>query len=271
MTEPESSPSGRGSATRLAVGITAAAAATVVTVGLTTSLLGAVSPGESQLVLAGGRPLAGAAPVPNGSVERGDDLKPGGTASPQNAFSAWAVQMAASTGVPARALEAYAVAERSMAGEQPGCHLGWPTLAGIGYVESANGGVGKGLLPSGRPFVPIFGVALDGVGPVAEVADSDDGRIDGDASGDRAVGPMQFLPSTWTTWQADGDGDGVKDPQDIDDAALAAARYLCVAGDLGTGEGWTAAVLSYNHSEEYLRNVYSAASTIAARSVSSAR
>ncbi len=44
---------------------------------------------------------------------------------------------------------------------------------------------------------------------------------------DRAVGPMQFLPGTWGRWGSDGDRDGVSDPQDVDDAALAAARYLC--------------------------------------------
>ena len=43
---------------------------------------------------------------------------------------------------------------------------------------------------------------------------------------------MQFIPSTWRTWQTDGDGDGVADPNDIDDAALAAAGYLCQSGDL---------------------------------------
>ncbi|WP_425274969.1 lytic murein transglycosylase [Streptomyces monomycini] len=41
---------------------------------------------------------------------------------------------------------------------------------------------------------------------------------------------MQFIPSTWGSWGADGDGDGVKDPNNMFDAALGTARYLC-AGD----------------------------------------
>ena len=46
---------------------------------------------------------------------------------------------------------------------------------------------------------------------------------------DRAVGPMQFIPSTWSVIGVDGDNDGKRNPQDIDDAALATAVYLCSA------------------------------------------
>jgi membrane-bound lytic murein transglycosylase B len=95
---------------------------------------------------------------------------------------------------------------------------------------------------------------------VATVHDSDGGRLDGDRVNDRAVGPMQFVPSTWEAWHSDGDGDGVADPQDIDDAALAAARYLCsVGGDLAGVPGWTRAVLGYNASMDYVRAVNRAA------------
>ena len=77
---------------------------------------------------------------------------------------------------------------------------------------------------------------------------------------------MQFIPSTWEQWAADGDRDGRADPQDIDDAALAAARYLCASGaDLSTGTGWSAAIYSYNHSVDYVRSVYDAAQAYAAR------
>ena len=111
-----------------------------------------------------------------------------------------------------------------------------------------------------------MGISLDGSGSVAPVADTDNGRLDADPTLDKAVGPLQFLPSTWATWAADGDGDGIRDPQDIDDAALGAGRYLCVAGDLATADGWTRAILSYNHSIDYLDAVYDAAQTFAQRS-----
>jgi membrane-bound lytic murein transglycosylase B len=76
---------------------------------------------------------------------------------------------------------------------------------------------------------------------------------------------MQFIPSTWRTWQVDGDGDGVADPNDVDDAALAAARYLCQSGDLMVGDTWSRAILSYNYSTDYVLNVYTAADTYADR------
>jgi hypothetical protein len=60
--------------------------------------------------------------------------------------------------------------------------------------------------------------------------------------------------------------DGRSDPQDLDDSAWTAARYLCASGlDLRTAAGWAAAVRSYNHSDAYVRAVYDAAGTYAAR------
>ena len=90
----------------------------------------------------------------------------------------------------------------------------------------------------------------------------------GDPRWDHAVGPMQFLPSSWLRWGADGDGDGLVDPHDLDDAALAAGRYLCVGErDLGLGEDWHAAVHSYNHSDEYVADVLARADRYAELSV----
>ena len=91
----------------------------------------------------------------------------------------------------------------------------------------------------------------------------------GDPRWDHAFGPMQFISSTWEAWQTDGDGDGVADPNDIDDASLAAADYLCADGhDLTSGEGWTDAVLSYNHARSYLEAVHDAATAYAERTAS---
>ena len=88
----------------------------------------------------------------------------------------------------------------------------------------------------------------------------------GDPTWDHAVGPLQFIPSTWETWGADGDGDGVADPNDLDDAAFAAARYLCADGhDLTTGAGWADAVFGYNHAQSYVDAVYAAAPSYAER------
>ncbi|MGO4429425.1 lytic transglycosylase domain-containing protein, partial [Streptomyces sp. MCAF7] len=75
---------------------------------------------------------------------------------------------------------------------------------------------------------------------------------------DRAVGPMQFIPSTWATWGRDGNGDGAKNPNNIYDAALAAGAYLCAGGrDLSVKADLDRAILGYNHSQEYLATVLS--------------
>src|SRR5690606_6207558 len=112
------------------------------------------------------------------------------------------------------------------------------------------------LREDGRPSKPIVGVPLNGAPGVREIPDTDRGLLDGDPVHDRAVGPMQFIPSTWNKWATDGNGDGIGDPQNIDDAAMAAARYLCAGGrDLSTGAGWWSAVMSYNHPVEYAQEV----------------
>jgi membrane-bound lytic murein transglycosylase B len=183
----------------------------------------------------------------------------GGSHAPQ-VSAGWVARTAAASGVPAPAVRAYGTATLRSAARDPACHLGWTTLAGIGWIESQQGTIdGRELGADGRPDRPIAGVSLDGSGDVAAVPDGSGGF-------QRAMGPMQFIPSTWQTWASDGDGDGVADPQDVDDAAYAAARYLCASGgDLSTGPGWSAAVLSYNHSDDYLRAVYDAARAYAER------
>ena len=166
-------------------------------------------------------------------------------------------QFAGSTGIPRRALAAYVGAAQTIERENATCRIAWNTLAGIGASESSHGAFGGAALDDqgvARPLV--IGVPLDGSGGNRAIRDTDAGSLDGDARWDRAVGPMQFIPTTWDVWGADGDGDGRSDPHDLDDAALAAARYLCRAGtDLGGSEGWSRAVLTYNNSGEYARKV----------------
>ena len=91
---------------------------------------------------------------------------------------------------------------------------------------------------------------------LALILDSDDGVLDGDTVYDRAVGPMQFIPTTWRLFDADGNGDGETDPQNIYDAALASARYLCASTTtMATLAGEQRAYFAYNHDLDYSRNV----------------
>ncbi|MEU2359775.1 lytic transglycosylase domain-containing protein [Streptomyces noursei] len=159
-----------------------------------------------------------------------------------------------SMGIPATALDAYKKAERTLSGARPMCHLPWQLVAGIGRVESVHAS-GYGLRTDGSTAKPIRGPRLDGE-QFALIRDTDGGRWDGDAEFDRAIGPMQFIPSTWATRGADGNGDGVKDPNNIYDAALATGHYLCAGGrDLNRLADLDKAILSYNYSREYVNAV----------------
>ncbi|MET9853435.1 lytic transglycosylase domain-containing protein [Streptomyces sp. NPDC006450] len=206
-------------------------------------------------------PIAGAGeaePTPDSpqATDRGDarlDL-PDLVADPPPAPPGAASPGGATAGIPATALDAYKRAEISVAAALPGCHLPWQLLAGIGRVESVHAS-GYGLKADGYTEKPIRGPRLDGNG-FAEIKDTDKGEWDADTEYDRAVGPMQFIPSTWSTWGADGNADSKRDPNNIYDAALGAGLYLCAgqrnltdAGDLDK------AILSYNRSREYVNTV----------------
>ena len=73
-----------------------------------------------------------------------------------------------------------------------------------------------------------------------------------------AMGPMQFLPSTWTQYGVDGNGDGEANIMDPEDAIPAAASYLKAGG---APEDWYAALYTYNHAGWYVREVLGIAET----------
>ncbi|UOR02214.1 lytic murein transglycosylase [Leucobacter allii] len=177
----------------------------------------------------------------------------------------WLVETAAATGIPERALAAYAGAALGAETAFPGCGIGWNTLAGIGFVESEHGGIDGAVLGADGVARPsIIGPALDGTRFDA-IPDTDGGAVDGDARWDRAVGPMQFIPETWAHYGRDGNGDGRVDVHQIDDAALGAATMLCdVGGDLALPENWIRAVDAYNPNLAYNNDVAEAAEAYAA-------
>ena len=156
--------------------------------------------------------------------------------------------------LPLVALDAYVRAAARLASEKPQCGVQWPMIAALGRIESNHGSVnGASLRPDGRTTVPIIGIALTGEGGTARVPDTDDGRLDGDPDVDRAVGPMQFIPSTWLAFGRDGNGDTVADPQSMYDAALTTAAYLCSAGrSLRTADNLRNAFFAYNRSSRYV-------------------
>jgi membrane-bound lytic murein transglycosylase B len=168
--------------------------------------------------------------------------------------------MARKMEIPERVLMAYARAEERQRAATPGCGISWTMLAGIGRKESRHARFGGATVEAdGKLSKPIIGIPLDGSQGVKAIKDTDGGTFDGDATWDRAVGPMQFLPATWKRWAVRANGDGTPaDPQNVDDAAASAARYLCaVGGNLTSGSGWWSAVLTYNQSVVYAKEVFS--------------
>ena len=153
---------------------------------------------------------------------------------------------------PMVALDAYWKAAKASP-----CPIQWWALAGITKVESGHGTFrGASLDPRGVASPAIVGIPLNGSNGTAVIRDTDDGTLDFDTVYDRAVGPMQFIPSTWAGSAADGNGDGVSSPHDLYDVALGAARYLCrAAPDLTTDAGLRKGYYSYNHSQAYVDKV----------------
>ncbi|MGW5049079.1 lytic murein transglycosylase [Streptomyces griseoluteus] len=159
-------------------------------------------------------------------------------------------------GIPATVLDAYQKAEAELRAAKPGCNLPWQLLAAIGKVESGQARGGR-VTADGTTISPIIGPQLDGNG-FALIKDTDHGAYDGNSSYDQAIGPMQFIPSTWAWAGRDGNGDGKADPNNVYDAALAAGHYLCRNGwDLSTERDLHRAILSYNNSTDYLNLVLS--------------
>lgn len=151
-------------------------------------------------------------------------------------------------GIPGVMLEAYQRAERTMAAIEPACHLPWTMLAGIGQIESGHASGGR-VDADGNTLGSILGPELDGSSDTAAIADTDHGTLDADQAWDRAVGPMQFIPSSWR-------GYGVGNPNNIYDSTLAAGRYLCAGGaDLSDPVQQVVAIFRYNHSATYVANV----------------
>ncbi|MGN6574629.1 MAG: lytic murein transglycosylase [Nocardioides sp.] len=232
------------------------------------------------LALLSGAWTASLAGTSTASADTGDGAKlPDGTSIPAEAVKAPAsvsapgviapgvpagaadsvIASASTNGIPSAALAAYQRAAQVINAADPGCHIDWTLIAAIGRVESDHGRYGGNTLSAKGVSTPgIYGIPLDGSNGTAKISDTDAGEIDDDPVVDRAVGPMQFIPSTWSVVGVDGDGDGVRNPQDIDDAALATAVYLCSGDeDLSTAAGQQAAVYRYNHSQKYVDLVLS--------------
>jgi hypothetical protein len=229
-----------------------------------------------------GFPLDAAGGVPSGSLPGGvpsgpalptglpTDLQPPTVAGvrPADALAGWAQETGTRVGIPVVAVQAYGYAELVVARTMPSCRLSWTTIAAIAKVETSHGSHNGAVLGvDGAVQPPIFGLPLDGKGGRQEIRDTDQGTVDSDTTYDRAVGPLQFIPSTWLAFKVDADNNLVADPNDIDDASLTAATYLCQGGrDMSKADAWWDAILSYNAVRPYAQKVFEAANDYGRRS-----
>jgi membrane-bound lytic murein transglycosylase B len=189
------------------------------------------------------------------------DLRPGthrplsvhsGVVPPRSVSADVAIKLGAE--IPPTALDAYWRAMAMANAARSDCLIDWALVAAIGKVETSHGTYGGTIVAADGSTSPtILGIPLDGSAGVVKITDTDGGVLDGDPEFDRAVGPMQFIPSTWRSFAADGNGDGSADPHNVYDAALAAAKYLCHAGggQINDPVHASQAVYSYNHSTAY--------------------
>ncbi len=144
----------------------------------------------------------------------------------QRAAAAAAASNASSEATAGGIPKSYLGLYRGAAATCPG--LPWPVLAAIGQVESGHG---------------------TNTGP----------------SSSGAMGPMQFLPSTFAAYAVDGDGDGVRDIWNPSDAIFSAANYLCANGAGGGPRALYAAIFRYNHADWYVLMVMRVAAQLASR------
>ena len=180
-----------------------------------------------------------------------------------NAATATAAGSPAAAGLPPVLAAAYQQAAARAPQLVRGCTgMRWQILAGIAQVESDQA-AGHTITTGGQITPPIIGPPLDGGGAggnTTPVRDTDHGRWDHDTRFDHAVGPFQFLPSTWAADGRNGrDTSVAPDPNNAFDAALTAAVYLCGSGrDLTQPDQLHDAIYAYNHSEAYVTQVESA-------------
>ena len=137
----------------------------------------------------------------------------------------------------------------------PACTgMTWQILAGVAQVESDQA-AGHQIAADGEITPPIVGPALDGSGTGGNTTVVHDGS--GYA---HALGLFQFLPSTWAADGLNGRGTAAPpDVQNVFDASLTAAVYLCGTGrDLTQPTQLHDAIYSYNHSDAYVDQVEAA-------------
>jgi hypothetical protein len=129
-------------------------------------------------------------------------------------------------------------------------------------------------VPAGRPasYLELFrasaarycpGLSWTVLAAIGQIESGDGQNMGPSTAG--ALGPMQFLPSTWAAWGIDGFGEtGSPDIMNPFDAVPSAARMLCADGATTGDQGLRQAIFDYNHATWYVDEVLTLAAEYAA-------
>jgi hypothetical protein len=141
--------------------------------------------------------------------------------------------------------------------------------ASRGSASQGSAGQGRGL-PS--TYLQLFqesaarycpGLSWTVLAAIGQIESADGSNVGPSTAG--ALGPMQFLPSTWEVWGIDGFGQtGPPDIMNPYDAVPSAARLLCADGAARGGAALAGAIFDYNHADWYVREVLQLAAAYAA-------
>ncbi|WP_017601024.1 C40 family peptidase [Nocardiopsis lucentensis] len=162
-------------------------------------------------------------------------------------------------------LDAYVRAAERLEEFHPNCTgMTWAILAGIGREESDHA-AGSQISSNGDTAPPVVGPILNGSGAGNNQTphhDTDDGRWDGDATYDAAIGVTQLLPAWWAEHGVDGNADGEADPHNVFDATASTAVELCTSHpndsvDFTNHDELRASLFRYNPWDTYIDHVLS--------------
>ncbi|OZM73945.1 hydrolase Nlp/P60 [Amycolatopsis antarctica] len=231
----------------LVIGVAAA-----VVVGIFVVALRVAPQSEPATTAAGPSPAAqesAAPPAAPSSAPPADTQTPAAQQPPDEGpqFESWVGEVAGWLDIPQRAMHGYALATVTIGQEKPGCELSWVTLAALGKVTSDHGRVGGSAIgDDGTMIQPLDTVALEDFSGAS-------------ISVPGAAGPMQLSPAMWETFAANAEGAEPR-KQNIDDAALTAARALCDEDrDLAEGGDWLDGVTTFQKAPLFQHRVLATA------------
>lgn len=194
-------------------------------------------------------PAAGASAAPSSEAVRPQAAGHRAPAPPDagGEFESWVDKTSGWLNIPKRAMRSYAQATVTLNKQLPNCHMSWVTLAGVGKQTTDHARAGGALAADGKTAKPIGNVELrDFFGKTV--------------SKSAARGPMQLTSAQWNRYGTSATGSGDGDPENFDDAVLAAGKALCAGGlDLAKGDDWWQAAGRINDAPLFLHRVLATA------------